>query len=165
MIRIAVVALAVALGPTAAATDQINEWAAQLRPSIEAYRACAISYLEDDAKIRLSKSFEAAEQIVHLVCQKQISNFITIYDRVTADRGGGFEVITRFHRGVREQLRTSYESAYAKYETADERRIAEIKEWCSRAFTMLGNQYIDPFQKAAMLDAMRNRGCTSGQFR
>jgi hypothetical protein len=32
-------------------------------------------------------------------------------------------------------------------------------EWCANSARLLGNQWLDPFQKQALLEAMRNRGC------
>lgn len=33
------------------------------------------------------------------------------------------------------------------------------QEWCAQAVVLLGNRHGDPFQKKALLEAMRNRGC------
>jgi hypothetical protein len=33
------------------------------------------------------------------------------------------------------------------------------QEWCTQAIALLGNRYGDQFQKAALLEAIRNRGC------
>lgn len=32
-------------------------------------------------------------------------------------------------------------------------------EWCAEATRLLGDPYVDDFQKVALLEAMRNRGC------
>jgi hypothetical protein len=34
-----------------------------------------------------------------------------------------------------------------------------LKEWCNEAMMALDNRYIDPAAKAAVLEAMRERGC------
>jgi hypothetical protein len=33
------------------------------------------------------------------------------------------------------------------------------QQWCAVAYTALGNALIDPFQKEAILEKARNRGC------
>jgi hypothetical protein len=35
------------------------------------------------------------------------------------------------------------------------------QEWCANSLSLLGNRSLDQFQKAALLEAIRNRGCLS----
>lgn len=39
------------------------------------------------------------------------------------------------------------------------RRPMTAEEFCQKAMTLLGSPYIDPAQKQALIEKMRNRGC------